>query len=205
MDAGPERYELSRQRRGRSPRCPACIAARAEWRYRFLQVLAGPIDFAQIQSAHSDRQVTAQDRPRSQRPVPGTMVLTSSVCANFAIVSGMAGPTFDQKGNAPFTDDQVPVQAARASGTKTTVSAGVCRDRSGELHHPAAQIQLQVLIEDKSGRRSRTSPNTLVVVPRSQYELLPLAQNLACSRRSSAGLRSASPEGSVVPNVWSPW
>ncbi len=61
-----------------------------------------------------------------------------------------ACPTFDQKGNAPFTHDQIARPGDPGLGHENHGVAGrIAVTEVVELHHSAAQIQLQVLIEDQ--------------------------------------------------------
>jgi hypothetical protein len=152
VDAGPERYEWSQQRRVGARDVLRVLLPERSGGYRFLQVLAGPDSFShRFNQLTQIGQVTTQDRPRSQRQVPRNncphLERVRELCHRLQVC---ARPTFDQKGNGPFTDDQVARPGDPGLGHVDDGVAGrIAVTEVVEFHHPAAQIQLQVLIEDQ--------------------------------------------------------
>src|SRR5207249_10042345 len=73
MDADPERYELSHQRRGGAREVLGVLLPERSGGYRFPQVLASPdcisLRFKQFTQTG---QITAKSRPRNQYTVPRT-------------------------------------------------------------------------------------------------------------------------------------
>src|SRR5437762_4344374 len=71
MDAGPERCELSHQRRVGASDVLRVLLRERSGSYRLIQVLVGPDSFShRFNQLTQIGQVTAQDCPRSQQPVP---------------------------------------------------------------------------------------------------------------------------------------
>jgi len=145
IGAGAERGEFGRPGRVGAEDVLRVLLPERGGGYRFLEAMASPDRFSQrLNQLTQIGQVTAQDRPRGHQPVPRNncpdLERVRELCHRLQVC---ACPTFDQKRDAPFTDDQIAHPGVPDLGHKNDGVAGsIAVTEVVELHDPAAQIQL---------------------------------------------------------------